>query len=200
MPDRRTLTASSIPRTPAEPLRAPRDDRDVRPQLRPAFRHFAAPPWTALTRGYPTVCSPGARSAPTAQRTGARSRTGLSYHDKSQDMTTATKLRLRFAKRGDLRLVSHHDIMRCLERMAPRADSSGAKPGVHAAAENRLCPGTGAGDRGAKRDRRYRAVRAQRASRRAVPLSSSRSSGFPLARCRGSAAGRTGTPTRGSRL
>jgi len=36
-------------------------------------------------------------------------------------MTTATKLRLRFAKRGDLRLVSHHDIMRCLERMARRA-------------------------------------------------------------------------------
>lgn len=36
-------------------------------------------------------------------------------------MTTATKLRLRFAKRGDLRLASHHDIMRCLERMARRA-------------------------------------------------------------------------------
>ena len=31
------------------------------------------------------------------------------------------KLRLRFAKRGDLRLVSHHDLMRCLERMARRA-------------------------------------------------------------------------------
>src|SRR3954449_8225772 len=36
-------------------------------------------------------------------------------------MTTAIKLRLRFAKRGDLRLVSHHDIMRCLERMVRRA-------------------------------------------------------------------------------
>lgn len=36
-------------------------------------------------------------------------------------MTTAIKLRLRFAKRGDLRLVSHHDIMRCLERMIRRA-------------------------------------------------------------------------------
>ncbi len=46
---------------------------------------------------------------------------GLSCHDKSQDMTTATKLRLRFAKRGDLRLVSHHDLMRCLERMTRRA-------------------------------------------------------------------------------
>lgn len=31
------------------------------------------------------------------------------------------QVRLRFAKRGDLRLVSHHDIMRCLERMARRA-------------------------------------------------------------------------------
>jgi radical SAM-linked protein len=32
------------------------------------------------------------------------------------------KFRLRFAKRGDLRLVSHHDLMRCLERMARRAE------------------------------------------------------------------------------
>ncbi len=31
------------------------------------------------------------------------------------------QVRLRFAKRGDLRLVSHHDIMRCLERMVRRA-------------------------------------------------------------------------------
>ena len=31
------------------------------------------------------------------------------------------KVRLRFAKRGDLRLVSHHDLMRCLERMIRRA-------------------------------------------------------------------------------
>lgn len=37
-------------------------------------------------------------------------------------MTTATKVRLRFAKRGDLRLVSHHDLMRCLERMLRRAE------------------------------------------------------------------------------
>ncbi len=32
------------------------------------------------------------------------------------------KVRLRFAKRGDLRLVSHHDLMRCLERLARRAE------------------------------------------------------------------------------
>jgi radical SAM-linked protein len=36
-------------------------------------------------------------------------------------MTTATKLRLRFAKSGTLRLVSHHDMMRCLDRLARRA-------------------------------------------------------------------------------
>jgi radical SAM-linked protein len=36
-------------------------------------------------------------------------------------MTRATKVRLRFAKCGDLRLVSHLDIMRCLERMLRRA-------------------------------------------------------------------------------
>ena len=34
---------------------------------------------------------------------------------------SACKVRLRFAKRGDLRLVSHHDLMRCLERMVRRA-------------------------------------------------------------------------------
>ncbi|WP_169972602.1 TIGR03936 family radical SAM-associated protein [Tautonia rosea] len=32
-----------------------------------------------------------------------------------------SRLRLRFAKRGDLRLVSHHDLMRCLERVLRRA-------------------------------------------------------------------------------
>jgi radical SAM-linked protein len=36
-------------------------------------------------------------------------------------MTESTKVRLRFAKCGDLRLVSHRDIMRCLERMLRRA-------------------------------------------------------------------------------
>ncbi len=45
----------------------------------------------------------------------------------------APKVRLRFAKRGDLRLVSHHDLMRCLERMArrvnlPLAQSQGFNP------------------------------------------------------------------------
>ena len=41
------------------------------------------------------------------------------FHD--CQMPTATKVRLRFAKCGDLRFVSHHDIMRCLERMLRRA-------------------------------------------------------------------------------
>jgi radical SAM-linked protein len=36
-------------------------------------------------------------------------------------MASATKVRLRFAKCGDLRLVSHHDLMRCLERALRRA-------------------------------------------------------------------------------
>jgi radical SAM-linked protein len=36
-------------------------------------------------------------------------------------MMTATKVRLRFAKHGDLRLVSHHDLLRCLERTLRRA-------------------------------------------------------------------------------
>ena len=40
----------------------------------------------------------------------------------SSPMTTATKVRLRFAKKDDLRLVSHHDLMRCLERMIRRAE------------------------------------------------------------------------------
>ncbi|WP_165251087.1 TIGR03936 family radical SAM-associated protein [Paludisphaera soli] len=33
----------------------------------------------------------------------------------------AVKVRLRFAKRGDLRLTSHHDVMRCFERLMRRA-------------------------------------------------------------------------------
>jgi len=45
----------------------------------------------------------------------------------------STKVRLRFAKHGDLRLVSHHDLMRCLERTLrraaiPMASSQGFNP------------------------------------------------------------------------
>lgn len=36
-------------------------------------------------------------------------------------MSQAVKVRLRFAKRGDLRLTSHHDLMRCFERLMRRA-------------------------------------------------------------------------------
>jgi radical SAM-linked protein len=36
-------------------------------------------------------------------------------------MTTTSKFRLRFSKTGDLRFTSHHDLMRCFERMARRA-------------------------------------------------------------------------------
>jgi radical SAM-linked protein len=37
-------------------------------------------------------------------------------------MKSVTKVRLHFAKRGDLRLVSHHDLLRCLERVLRRAE------------------------------------------------------------------------------
>lgn len=37
-------------------------------------------------------------------------------------MTTVGKHRLRFSKADDLRLVSHHDLMRCLERALRRAE------------------------------------------------------------------------------
>lgn len=36
-------------------------------------------------------------------------------------MPASCKVRLRFAKRGEFRLVSHHDLMRCLERTLRRA-------------------------------------------------------------------------------
>lgn len=36
-------------------------------------------------------------------------------------MTTTTRVRIRFAKQGDLRLVSHHDLLRCFERLLRRA-------------------------------------------------------------------------------
>src|SRR4051812_8739434 len=36
-------------------------------------------------------------------------------------MAPRDKIRLRFKKTGDLRLVSHHDLMRCFERMLRRA-------------------------------------------------------------------------------
>jgi uncharacterized protein (DUF2344 family) len=36
-------------------------------------------------------------------------------------MARCTKLRIRFRKAGELRLFSHHDLMRCFERMLRRA-------------------------------------------------------------------------------
>lgn len=38
------------------------------------------------------------------------------------DASFGDKIRLRFRKTGDLRLVSHHDLMRCAERLFRRAD------------------------------------------------------------------------------
>jgi radical SAM-linked protein len=50
-----------------------------------------------------------------------RDGSGCSKACNPQNMTKATKVRLRFAKCEDLRLVSHHDLMRCLERILRRA-------------------------------------------------------------------------------
>ena len=51
----------------------------------------------------------------------SRGKGGPATRVATQRMMTATKVRLRFAKRGDLRLVSHHDLLRCLERTLRRA-------------------------------------------------------------------------------
>jgi radical SAM-linked protein len=62
---------------------------------------------------------------------------------------SACKIRLRFAKRGDLRLVSHHDLMRCLERMVRRrAAADRPQPGIQPAPQDRLHPGLGLGIEG----------------------------------------------------
>jgi radical SAM-linked protein len=71
----------------------------------------------------PPASSPAERPDSPTPVVGSRARpTGPSSRHQPQDMTEATKLRLRFAKRGDLRLVSHHDVMRCMERMVRRAE------------------------------------------------------------------------------
>jgi len=58
--------------------------------------------------------------------------TAIAEHESepTQDVApprVAHRVRLRFAKRGDLRLVSHHDLMRCLERTLRRAELPVAK-------------------------------------------------------------------------
>ena len=73
-----------------------------------------------------------AADRPPARPTSARRRPSWSDFNRTT-MTKATKVRLRFAKRGDLRLASHHDVMRCLERMVrrgaiPVASSQGFSP------------------------------------------------------------------------
>ena len=90
-------------------------------------------------------------------------------------MTAVPKVRLRFAKRGDLRLVSHHDLVRCLERALRRAgDPGGDDPGVQPAPQGHVRPGAGAGDRGASGgggDRPGRADGAGRGPRRLAATS-----------------------------
>ena len=91
-------------------------------------------------------------------------------------MMTATKVRLRFAKRGDLRLVSHHDLLRCLERTLRRAEIPMARqPGVQPTPQDRLRPGPGPGDRGAPRGGGAGAGRAVGAGRGAASASAAAS-------------------------
>ena len=131
------------------------------------------------------------------------------------DMTTATKVRLRFGKRGDLRLVSHHDLMRCLERMLRRAaGADGHDPGLQPAAQDDLRAGPGPGDRGTPRGRGPRADRAVvavrsagtaggvrarrlRVGRRAAAAARRRRAPAPVGRLR--AAGAGGPPRGGPR-
>ena len=199
MPDRRTRTFLFDSNDSAERLQGPQRPRRLSP-IQAGFRRFATPSWTALPRSYSTARSSGAWSGSIDQRTAREVAPGSSCHDSSQDMTTATKLRLRFAKRGDLRLASHHDMMRCLERMVRRAQLPMRRAGVHTAAENCLRLAARTGDRGTERDRRYRAVRAQRTDGRVEQVGGSRSSRFPMAPSRGPAGGRTSTSAGGCRV
>lgn len=63
----------------------------------------------------------GAPPGPTDEPNDGRALRTLCRGPMYAAMMTATKVRLRFAKQGDLRLISHHDLMRCLERMLRRA-------------------------------------------------------------------------------
>jgi radical SAM-linked protein len=71
--------------------------------------------------GRPRTALPLECHATSARRIGPVHRQPRLRRARATIMTQATKVRLRFAKCGDLRLVSHHDLMRCLERMLRRA-------------------------------------------------------------------------------
>ena len=93
----------------------PRPDRrgDSRPDDRRARTRPAGPA---------TILAPSRTTRPRPAGPGRRG-PGTGPDDPHDDPdTTATKVRLRFAKRGDLRLVSHHDLLRCVERLLRRAE------------------------------------------------------------------------------
>ena len=75
----------------------------------------ASAPWAAASAP-PTV----ADAPPTEEKAGPRTLTEQDMAKLRASMAR-DKVRIRFRKDGDLRLVSHHDLLRCLERMLRRA-------------------------------------------------------------------------------
>lgn len=79
----------------------------------------------AMPRDLPSTEPNGLVSSPTREQARRVASEGQSSRDSSSAppaSPTSRKVRLRFAKHGDLRMVSHHDLMRCLERMLRRAE------------------------------------------------------------------------------
>lgn len=73
------------------------------------------------SRSEPECSSLAPRAGETASSTKAVS-SGGAIDSRSESITFRFKYRLRFAKAGDLRLVSHHDLMHCCERLFRRAN------------------------------------------------------------------------------
>ena len=127
-PSRRRDAAAPAEHGPTDPTSqrsARRRDSGARTRLASDDSSRSAPDRSTLRppgRDRTPPCSPARPDRRIATRpAGRRGPATSGLATQPHDMTTATKLRLRFAKRGDLRLVSHHDLMRCLERMLRRA-------------------------------------------------------------------------------
>ena len=70
------------------------------------------------------------------------------------------RVRIRFSKQGDLRLIGHRDLMRCLERVFRRAGLAlELQPGVPSETADDVPPGLGGGHRGSRRSDGSRAGR-----------------------------------------
>jgi radical SAM-linked protein len=79
-------------------------------------------PRTLTLNNRPSQPSAASRRLMRAPGSAGETRGAPEGPDRDETMGSATKVRVRFAKRGDLRLVSHHDLMRCLERALRRAE------------------------------------------------------------------------------